>query len=257
MTLKHLFTTLTIVCCTLLGFTACNDEDYAPIQLQAQNNEIKIDNNILKLDAFNPGESFVIIGGNGRYVIENKNENIVDYRYDGNALKIIPQGIGTATIIIRDHAGNRMTLTIEIANPTSSFTIVAVEAQAYGDDMTGSEMKILEKRMVDESLIKVSGDILLTYTNKECTLGSITIHPTASGRPVVGTFKKEIKSSGNNVPYQELEVRLADNRLIVWHLLNYTEEADKEMLLQEDVTATYKGAYTTLEEAKLIYTITH
>ena len=257
MTLKHLFTVLTIVSCTLLGFTACNDEDYAPIHLKILNGEGQLNHNTLYLNAFSAGESFLIIGGNGRYVIENKSSNIVDYRYDGHTLNIIPKGVGTATVLIKDHAGNQMTLTIEVSNPTSLFKVIDIETKAYGDNMTGGNMKQLEKEMQDESLMKIGGDLLLTYTNKEYTEGSVTIHPTPSGRPVVGTFQQEEKFSTNNVPYQEFKVTLADNRVIIWQLLNYNVETGKEMLLQEDMTEVYIHRYPTLEKATLTYTITH
>lgn len=256
MKLKQLFTAFIITSCILLGFTACNDEDYAPIELQVLNEEVQIENNTLQLNAFSLGESFGIIGGNGRYVIENKNENIVDYRYDGHTLKFIPVGVGTATVIISDFAGNKMTLTIEVSNPTALFKVIRVESKAYGDDMTGNQMKTLEKQILEDAVMKTGGDILLTYTNKEYSMGSVTIHPTSAGRPIVGTFKQTHKTSASQVPYQELEIRMADSSIITWQILNYEEEPGHEMLLQEDVTAKYKGIYTALENARLTYTIT-
>ena len=256
MTLKHLFTAIVLTSSTLLGFTACNDEDYAPIQLQIKNGEAQLDHNTLHLDAFSEGESFVIIGGNGRYIIENKNNDIVDYRYDGHLLNIIPKGIGTATILIKDHAGNQMILTVEVTNPTATFVVTKIDAKAYGDNMTGGNMKQLEQLMKEESLIKIGGELLLTYVNKEMTEGSVTIHPVASGRPVVGTFQQTQKVANNNLTYQELKITLSDNRVIVWQLLNFSTEANKEMLLQEDMTETYINRYPTLEKATLTYTIT-
>ena len=257
MTLKQFLLPFAFASCLLIGFTACNDEDYAPIQLQVLNSQEQLDNNTFQLNAFSEGESFAIIGGNGRYVIENKNQDIIDYRYDGNTLNIIPVGVGTATIIISDHAGNQMTLTIEVSNPTTAFKVVAVNAEAYGDSMTGGDMKLLGKQILDEALMKIGGDMLFTYTNKENSMGSVAIHPTPAGHPVVGTFKQEQKFSGSNVPYQEFEIHLADNRVITWQLLNYTTEVEKEMLLQEDVTPIYATKYPALEKATLTYTITH
>lgn len=257
MTLKHFFSIFTFASCMLVGFTSCNDEDYAPIQLQILSSQEQLDNNTLQLNAFSSGESFVIVGGNGRYVIENKNQDIVDYRYDGHTLNIIPVGVGTASVIISDHAGNKMTLIIEVANPTSLFKVVKMESEVYGDGMTGKDMKFVEKQILDEALIKIGGDILLTYTNKDYSEGSVTIHPTPSGHPIVGTFQQEKKITSYNVPYDELKVTLADNRIIVWQLLNYTTEVNKEMLLQENMTKVYTNQYPALEKAILTYTITH
>ena len=256
MKLKQLFATLIILSCTLFGFTACNDEDYAPIQLTEVNDNGHLNHNTLQIDAYNPGESFLIYGGNGRYVIENKNDDIVDYRYDGHTLTIIPVGVGTATILIRDHAGSRMTLTIEVSNPTSFLKAISTEAKAYGDDMTGNQMKTLEKQMLEEALLQSGGDILLTYTNKEYSIGSVTIHPGSSSRPIVGTFRQTQKMTDNNENYLELEVRLADNRLFFWQLFNYNEESNKEMLLLENVTEKYQETFATLEKATLTYIVT-
>lgn len=257
MTIKHLFFALILTSATLLGFTSCNDEDYAPIQLETLDGSGKLDNNMLQVDAFSKGESFCIIGGNGRYVIENKSENIIDYRYDGHTLTIIPVGTGQASLVIHDHAGNQMTLSIEVKNPTSFYTVTGLDAEAYGDLMTGGEMKQVKQLMMEESLVKVGGDILFTYTDAEHNQGSVTIHPTPSGRPVSGIFQEKRKFNDQKVPYVEITITLADYREIKWKMLNSTDEAGKEMLLQEEVTNTYKGKFPQLEEAKLTYTITH
>ena len=257
MTLKHLFVTMALAGCTFLGFTACNDEDYAPISLEIIDGEGKFENNTLLIDAYSTGESFYIVGGNGRYVIDNQSKEIIDYKYDGHTLTFIPVGIGEATIIISDRAGNKMKLIIEVKNHTSAFKVTTVRAEAYGTDMTGGNMKKLAKQMKEESLLKEGGDILLTYTDKEQSLGSIIIHPTVSGRPVSGIFRQETKYSNELAPYIELVITLADNRIVTWKLFNYTEDINQEMELQQDVTEIYKGAYSELEKATLIYTITH
>lgn len=256
MTLKHLFTVLTLASCTLFGFTACDDEDYAPITLEVLSGEGHLDKNVLQLDAFSLGESFLIVGGNGRYVIDNQSKDIVDYRYDGHALTFIPVGIGKATVIIGDHAGNRMTLTIEVKNHTDIYKVFDLEAKAYGRNMTMGDVENLERQIVNESLVKIGGDIVLTYTNQEQTLGSITIHPTPSGRPVSGIFRQEKKFDEAKVPYWEFTITLADNRIVVWQLQNYQTEEGTKMLLQENVLDTYKGKYPLLEKASLTYKVT-
>ena len=257
MTLKHLFATFTLAGCMLLGFTACNDEDYAPISLEIVSGEGVFQNNVLQIDAYSTGESFYIVGGNGRYVIENQSEDIIDYKYDGHTLTFFPIGIGEAKVVISDHAGNKMTLVIEVNNHTTSFKVKGVTAEAYGDDMTGGNMKSLAKQMKEESLIKEGGDILLTYTDKEQSLGSIIIHPTPSGRPVSGIFRQETKFASDMTPCIELVITLADNSIITWLLFDYTEDTKEDMLLQQNVTETYKATYPELEKATLTYTITH
>ena len=259
MTLKHVFITITFTCCTLLGFTSCNDEDYAPINLEAISGEGFLQNNILQLDAYSPGESFYIIGGNGRYMIDNQSKDIIQYEYDGNTIKFIPVGVGEATVMISDHVGNKMTLTIQVKNHTVSYKVVKVENTEckVKEDMTVGQLNELRKKIVDQSLMKVGGDVLFTYTDREQSMGSITIHPTVSGHPISGIFRQENKFSGQQVPYQIFKITLADNSEITWNLLNNTAEAGKEMLLQEDVTNLYKGTYPQLEKATLTYTITH
>ena len=256
MTLKKLVTLLAITSCTLLGFTACDDEDYAPITLEAVGGTGHFEGNILQVDAFSPGESFLIAGGNGRYVIENQSKDIVDYRYDGHSLTFIPVGIGKATVVIGDHAGNRMTLIIEVKNHTDLFQVVSLEPTAYGKNMTMGEVETLSKQIVNEALVKVGGNIMFTYTNQEQSLGSITIHPTVSGRPISGIFRKAQKFNDAKVPYWEFTITLADNRIIVWELTNYNMEEGTDMLIQENVLETYKGKYPLLEKATLTYKVT-
>lgn len=257
MTLKHLLTTLTLATSMLLGFNACNDEDYAPITLKVLEGTERVENNQLQLDAFSPGESFAIVGGNGQYVIENLNEDIIDFKYDGHAIKFIPVGIGTATVNIYDHVGNRMVLTIEVKNYALTYKVISVEIGECNvkEDMTVGQLNELQKRIVHESRIKEGGNIVLTYTNREQTLGSVTIHPTATGRPIVGTFKQDKKVTTEKVPYQEIKVTFADGQTIYWQILNYNLEENKPMLLIEDVTETYKSTYPQLEKATLSYKI--
>lgn len=254
MTIKHFLAAFAIATCTLLGFTACNDEDYAPISIELISGTGQLENHLLKIDAFSTGEAFYIMGGNGRYVIENKNEDVVDYRYDGHTLTFIPVGVGKATVIISDIVGNRMTLNIEVKNHTAVYKVTSLDAKAYGKNMTMGEVETLNKQIVNESLVKIGGDITFTYTNQEQSLGSITIHPTPSGRPISGIFRQERKFNEAKVPYLEFTITFADNRVVVWELHSNKEGA--EMLLQENVLDMYKGIYPQLEKATLTYTIT-
>ena len=259
MTLKHLFAVITMVGCTVLGFTSCDDEDYAPITLEVINGAGLLENNVLTLDAFSPGESFYIVGGNGRYIIDNQSKEIVDYRYDGHTLTFIPVGVGDATVIIRDHVGNKMTLTIRIDNHTSFYQVLSLEITecTVKEDMTVGQLNELKRQILEKSLVKEGGQIRFTYFNQEQNLGNVTIHPTPSGRPITGNFHEERKYNEERVPYQEFTITFADNRTVVWQLLNYATEDKNNMVMLEDVTKSFKGVYPQLEKAVLTYKLTN
>lgn len=258
MKLKHLFTFIVFFSCMLLGFTACDDEDYAPISLTStSDSKTPIEHNTLVMDAFSKGEKFYIIGGNGRYTIENKNEEIIDYRYDGKILTFYPVGVGQATVLISDHAGNKLTLTIEVMNHFVSYKVSKVGASVDGNEMLVGEVKELVKQITDESQVKEGGSFDFKYTNQEQTLGSVTIYPKPSGRPLSGIFKEEIRIV-DNTTYKELTVTMADNKIHTLVLVNYDKQNESEdMMLLEDVTDIYKGAYPKLEKAVLTYKVTY
>ena len=254
MKLKHLLTFITFVSCTLLGFTACDGDDYAPIILKgATESSSVIENNLLKIDAFNEGESYYIFGGNGHYTIENKSTDIVDYRYDGKILTFIPIGIGEASVSIGDTAGNRIILTIQVSNPVSTYKVVAVSASAIGKHMTQGETAILEKQIINESIVKEGGSFIFTYTDPSQTMGSVSIYPVASGRPTSGIFRQEQKVNETNVPYTEFTVTLANNAVHKYMLFNQSNE--NGLVIQEEVTDRYFGIYPQLEKAMLTYKV--
>lgn len=257
MKLKHLFTLIAIASCTLLGFTACDDEDYAPITLtNASGSDVNINNNTLVMDAFSKGEVFYIIGGNGRYTIQNNNEEIVTYQYNGETITFVPVGVGEATVIISDHAGNKLTLNIEVMNHFVSYKVTGVSATADGNEMLVGEVKELIKRITDESLVKEGGSFDFKYTNQEQTLGSVTIYPKASGRPLSGIFREEERTVDNKT-FKEMTITMADHKIHVLTLVNYNNTDMKDMMLVEDVTEMYKGAYPKLEKAVLTYKVSY
>ena len=258
MTLRHVFTMLAFAGFTLLGLTSCNDEDYEPITLEVLSGAGQLDNNVLNLDAFSPGESFYIVGGNGRYLIENQSKDIVDYRYDGHTLTFIPVGVGEATVIISDQAGNKMTLTIKIDNHTSFYQVydLKITECKVGEDMTVGQLNELKKQILEKSIVKAGGQIRFTYFNQEQNLGNVTIHPTPSGRPLTGNFHEETKINEEKISYQEFTITFADNSTVVWKLINYSTEEQANMVIKEDVTKSFKGAYPQLEKAELTYKLT-
>ena len=75
-------------CCYCL--MACG-EDNGPLSLiNTEGNETLIDitSNTLQLSPFSEGESFYINGGDGAYTIDNNNEEVVAFSYDGRTLTL-------------------------------------------------------------------------------------------------------------------------------------------------------------------------
>ena len=257
MKLKHLFAFMAFISCTLCFFTACSDHDYAPITLVNVNDEgERIDKNTLVINAFNQGTAFYIQGGDGHYTIKNNSADIVDYRYDGKELTFIPVGLGTGTIVIADFAGNSMVLTIEVTNRESTYFVQELNSEVYGDRLFVGDKDELEKKVINDSFVKVGGRYTFTFTDPTQTLGSVTIYPTDSGKPISGVFSMEEKYTEKGVKYEEFSITFADKTEHILMLLKSEKDNQKEFIFQEDVTETYKTNYPELEKAWLIQKVT-
>ena len=90
----------------LIGAGACGD-DYVPMQLVSPTDTsvmFTAEKNTLTLYPYSEGVSLKILGGEGRFVIDNSDDKVVSYQYDGETLRLMPEGVGSAVITITDRA---------------------------------------------------------------------------------------------------------------------------------------------------------
>ena len=257
MKLKHLFTLLVMMSCALLGFTACDDNDYAPIRLiNTDESGQQVKNHTLAMYAFSKGESFYIKGGDGHYTITNNSEGIIDYRYDGKVLTFMPVGLGTATLIIRDLAKNSLVLTIEVSNRKVVLNVTGVESYANGRKMIVEDVDRLRQQIINESFAKEGGRYEFTYTDDSQVLGSVTIYPSETGKPISGIFRQEKKYTEEGVEHVEFTITTAKGNIHKMMLINEGTETTNRYTFQEDVTNVYNKIYPNVEKALLIQNVT-
>ena len=126
----------------LIGAGACGD-DYVPMQLVSPTDMsvmFTAEKNTLTLYPYSEGVSLKILGGEGRFVIDNSDDKVVSYQYDGETLRLMPEGVGSAVITITDRAGGVFELTVNVNYVTASYDVVSQSAVITGEDMTQGEM---------------------------------------------------------------------------------------------------------------------
>lgn len=250
MKIKHLIGGALLSLCLATFFTSCSDDDnYSPITLSyAEEGDSPLTNgNNLTISPFSDGESFRIIGGNGAYTINNDNENVVDFRFDGNVLTVMPKTLGEVSLRISDHAGNRLTLNITVAYPEVTYPIGHVYAEIAGGALTLDEKKIIEAAIISASAVKPTGKYVFTYTQPNMTEGIVSIYPTENTTAQFGTFElnKPVSEQGDT----EIQIHLTNNMEFTYILTEMTNSEGTYKVFQEDVTDTYKGNFPNLTKA--------
>ena len=108
---RNLLSLIYVITCTLF-ITSCG-ESYAPITLISIDGKTSVSNNdTIYIDAFSNGKTFNIKGGDGRYIINNEDESIVSYEYNGEKLSLIPVKLGYGKISISDYEKNESRFTV-------------------------------------------------------------------------------------------------------------------------------------------------
>lgn len=257
----------------ILSFMACKD-DHGPIYLISATDHQQITDGKLEINLFSKGEKFLIRGGEGNYTIKNENEEIVDYRYDGDTLTFIPVSIGATTTLIADRSGNSYTLTIVVNNPQSNYRIESISAEVEGDNLTKGEEAELLARIAEDAPVQSGGRLLFTYSDASLTLGDLKIFPGNTGNYQIGIFKRTLKyTEDTGEPYLQFQVEMAgsttnytfmlfENETSSTQTTDNTSSTNEEgaattnCFIKEEVTAQYKGEFSGLTKAYRIYHLT-
>lgn len=256
----------------ILSFMACKD-DYSPIYLISATNQQQITDGQLEISPFSKGEKFLIRGGEGNYTIKNENEEIVDYRYDGDTLTLLPVSIGETTTLIADRSGNSYTLNISVNNPTEDYIVDSISAEVEGPELTLGKIEELKARIVQDAPVQPGGRFLFTYSDASLAFGDLKIFPAKVGQYRIGLFERTHKyEETTGKPYLHFEVEMAgeDKTHYTFMLFeeekqptNGTESSDKPeeesstiSRIKEDVTSQYTGEFSGLTKAYRIYHLT-
>lgn len=236
-------------------FLASCDESYAPISLVSTDGQTYITNNdTIYIDAFTEGKDFNIIGGNGKYILENQNRDIIRYEYNGEIVSLIPLKIGHGSLLINDYEKNESRFIITVKNQARIFHINDISTEVLGGDLTQNETKVIEENIIESAIMKAGGSIEFTYTVEDMNGGNATIYPQEGGNAVTGIFSQNEsfdQENGNKI--LSFEISLAGYNKIKMDLIEKTENNHTYKVLRHDVTETYQSQYPKLEKATIEY----
>lgn len=238
-----------------LSLSSCSDDSYAPVTIvSVTDNNIFHSENVITINAFSNGLEFKIKGGSGVYVIHNNSSEIIDFRYDGSTLRIMPVSIGKGSLVISDNAGNSSIINVEVKNKANTFNVTSIEADAYGLDLTMRQIENIKDDIMDNTFVQSGGKFVFTYTEQNQNEGSVSLYPNSSNNSLSGIFSQETRySDTDGKPYQEFNITMANGSK---HTLMLKEErisSDSTAIsFIENVTTDYKYDYPALEKAELI-----
>lgn len=253
---KNLLSTLIVTANMLFTvFLASCGESYAPITLVSTDGQTHITNNdTIYIDAFTNGKEFNIKGGDGKYVLENQNSDIVRYEYNGEKVSLIPLKTGYGSLRITDYEKNESRFIINVKNQAQIFNVNDISTEVLGGELTQNETKIIEENIIGSAIMKVGGSIEFTYTLEEMNGGNVAIYPQKGENAITGIFSQnESFDSENGNKILIFEISLAGYNKINMNLIEKTENNYTYKVLRQDVTDTYRNQYPKLEKATIEY----
>ena len=250
---RNLLSLICVITCTLF-ITSCG-ESYAPITLTSIDGKTSVSNNdTIYIDAFSDGKTFNIKGGDGRYIINNEDESIVSYEYNGEKLSLIPVKLGYGKISISDYEKNESRFTVTVKNQTRIFHVQDIAIDVIGGSLTQNETKIIETDILNGAIMKVGGTIKFEYTVEELNEGNVTIYPEKDSNSMNGIFsEKESFDPENGNKISKFTISLAGYEEFNLELTEKEESNDTCMVLRDNVTDKYKSQYPKLEKATIEY----
>lgn len=248
MNAQSLYKLLVVGCCCYC-LMACG-EDNGPLSLiNTEGNETLIDitGNTLQLSPFSKGESFYIDGGDGAYTIDNNNDEVVTFSYDGRILTLCPVAQGSAVITIQDHDNHIYQLQVEVAYPKQTFEVTAVDAKAIGDDLTQMETELLQEQIQSDIYVGVGGKFAFTYMVPDSTEGEVEMIPVGSRLSRKGVFQSGVKYAEDGTLYEAMTIHLTSGEEVIYSW--YQVPSDSSYVLTQDVTEYYRLEYSKVQEA--------
>lgn len=253
---RNLSSLLYVITCTLfITFLYSCGESYAPITLISTDGKTSVSNNdTIYIDAFTTGKEFNIKGGNGKYIINNEDRDIVSYEYNGEKLSLKPVKLGSGKISISDSEKNESRFTVTVKNQTRIFHVQDIAIDVIGGNLTQNETKIIEDNILSGAIMKVGGTIKFEYTVEDFEEGNVTIYPEKDANSMNGIFSQnEYFDSENGNKISKFTISLAGHDVFDLELTEKEERNDTCMVLRENVTDKYKGQYPKLEKATIEY----
>ncbi len=240
-----------IACLSLLSlaFSACGD-DYEPMYLVSPTDTTVVlggENQTLTLYPYSEGVSLYIMGGEGRYLIENSDETVASFRYDGRTLTILPEGVGTAVITITDQAGGEYKLTVQVNYVKATYQVVDVDALVSGEGMTQGAARQLADDIKAAMTVRVGGRYEFVYHDDACTEGIVTVYPTdGQSEARYGNFVQENRYTPDGQEYLSTTVHIG---MDVYNFALMKNAQGEVTELRADVTERYQTSYPELESA--------
>lgn len=248
------------ITCLLIGVCniSCNDDDYADITLSYPDESIIFDNDkrSLSISPFGSEITLVIKGGDGEYLLDNSNSEVISVSRDGNNFTIKPLTLGSSGIYIKDNSANSYVLSVEVAYYKTIYQVFANKALIEGEALTEDEKEKLEKEILGAIPVKPEGKYVFIHNTAEYNVGSVEIYKPDTTKPIEGEFQAEEVEDGETYWYQY--IIKAGKAEYVYKLKDYSfpelrESPPREYwMFEEDVTDTYKKRYSALEKAYAI-----
>ena len=179
---KNVFGILLISIITLC-FSSCDKDDDGrtdPIRLSYENNVMfdNVSRSITVTPFIAATTPLYIKGGDGHYIIDNSNDEVVEAEYNGETIRFKPLALGTAIITIKDQSDNRYELTIQVEYLKYVYVVNSRNCFVEGDNLTVGNKKELE----NEILSSVAAERYeFTYTDKESTKGVLRLYGQKAG----------------------------------------------------------------------------
>lgn len=235
----------------LLAPVGCSD-DPRPVQLVSTESETVLNNqnNTLSLYPHSEPMTFAVSGGEGGFLIENSNEAVVSYKFDGRNITIIPESVGEAVITISSKGVRSFELHIEVKFEQVTYRVESLNANIQGDKLTVGDQKQLAEEIKQNTQMKNGSHYSFEYHDKALTEGIINIFPADnSEEKKFGTFTQKRQFTSNGTEYLHTEMFIGNEKDEFFLLLNDSSEIKE---LWKDVTPDYQGKYPALEKAYVI-----
>lgn len=173
---KNLAALLSLFFCTIC-FVSCDNDDnkLLPITLEYENPQVKFDNqaHCFWLTPYSAETIPLFIkGGDGNYKVTNRNEEVVQLKYDGEKISLKAQSLGDTHITIEDGSHNVYLLSVIVRYHERAYSANIVIPLVKGDKMTAEDKKKLGGEIAGSHSIDT---YKFTYKNADNSKGTVRL----------------------------------------------------------------------------------